>query len=254
MPHIRIWPLLILSALACFLNSSCSQVPVDHRGRPQKILWAWERPEDLRSIDTKKVGVAFLVQTLQLKNDGVVLVPRRQPLEIAPETYLIAVTRIETAMGSEKVSSLSVEQRGKIVEYLKKTVELPRVVEVQIDFDASLSERPFYKDLIFATRTAIDSNVPVTITALASWCSSDRWLDGLPIDDAIPMLFDIGNDESGVRGSIANGEDWNEPKCRKSYGVSINSHPIEGMKKDRTIYYFKSSPWTEDDFTKIEKQ
>ena len=61
---------------------------------PQKIIWAWERPEDLRFLDPKVYGVAFLAQTIFLEKDGVSPKPRRQPLEVAPGTYLIAVTRI----------------------------------------------------------------------------------------------------------------------------------------------------------------
>ncbi len=49
---------------------------------PDKILWAWERPEDLRFIDTNKFGVAFLAQTLLLENDKVVFQPRRQVLKL----------------------------------------------------------------------------------------------------------------------------------------------------------------------------
>ena len=52
---------------------------------PPKILWAWERPEDLMFLETDKFGVAFLSQTLILQNDKVVFRPRRQPLEIPAE-------------------------------------------------------------------------------------------------------------------------------------------------------------------------
>ena len=69
---------------------------------PPKILWAWERPEDLRFLETDKFGVAFLAQTLTLQNDKVIFRPRRQPLEVADGTYLIAVTRIETIKDRKK--------------------------------------------------------------------------------------------------------------------------------------------------------
>src|SRR4051794_13626594 len=36
---------------------------------PQKVLWAWERPEDLRFADPKEFAVAFLAQTIFLQND-----------------------------------------------------------------------------------------------------------------------------------------------------------------------------------------
>jgi hypothetical protein len=57
---------------------------------------AWERPEDLKSIDATRFAVAFLAQTLILKGDEVAFDPRHQPLDVSPETKLIAVTRIES--------------------------------------------------------------------------------------------------------------------------------------------------------------
>jgi len=67
---------------------------------PQRIVWAWERPEDLRFLEAKKFGVAFLAQTLFVTGDGIDPKPRRQPLQVNPGTYMIAVTRIETNKAS----------------------------------------------------------------------------------------------------------------------------------------------------------
>ena len=94
---------------------------------PAKILWAWERPEDLRFLDAEKYGVAFLAQTLTLAQDDVVFRPRRQPLELPDNIYVIAVTRIETVKENSKRPALSAEQRKKIVSLIKKTLELPHV-------------------------------------------------------------------------------------------------------------------------------
>src|SRR5437667_1977445 len=63
---------------------------------PKTILWAWERPERLSFINPKKVGVAFLAQTLYLRGDTVTVRFRLQPLEVPPQTFLIAVVRIES--------------------------------------------------------------------------------------------------------------------------------------------------------------
>jgi len=29
--------------------------------------------------------------------------------------------------------------------------------------------------------------MPLSMTALASWCESDRWLAGMPVAEAVPM-------------------------------------------------------------------
>src|SRR5258706_13707292 len=76
---------------------------------PQKIVWAWERPEDLRFLDPKEFGVAFLAQTIFLEKDSVILKQRRQPLDISPGTYMIAVTRIETNKDGTKRPTFDAE-------------------------------------------------------------------------------------------------------------------------------------------------
>jgi hypothetical protein len=82
-------------------------------GFPRVILWAWERPEDLSFINPREVGVAFLARTLYLRDGGMVMRPRFQPLSVAPETNLIAVVRIESDRAAPP--TLSPEQRARAV-------------------------------------------------------------------------------------------------------------------------------------------
>jgi hypothetical protein len=48
---------------------------------PRLVLWAWERPEDLRQIDDD-IGVAFLAQTITVSGERLTLHPRLQPLRV----------------------------------------------------------------------------------------------------------------------------------------------------------------------------
>lgn len=237
----------ILLFFGALFALACSGEPAADAPPSKVVLWAWERPEELRFADPSKFSVAFLAQTLELRENEVVFIPRRQPLDVSPRTHLIAVTRIETTRDPAKRATLSVEQIRTVVERLKGTVQLPSVSELQIDFDATSSEREFYKGLLKELRETIPVSVPISITALASWCMNDRWLQDLPVNDAIPMLFDIGPEEKAVREFLVSGNDWQEPKCRSSYGLSVNSPKIEGLKNGRTVYFFKSSAWREND-------
>ena len=54
---------------------------------------------------------------------------------------------------------------------IARTASLPRVRGVQIDFDAAGHERAFYRALVLAVRQAIGHGLPMSITALASWCA-----------------------------------------------------------------------------------
>ncbi len=210
---------------------------------PAKILWAWERPEDLRFLDPSKFGVAFLARTVFLEKDTVAPKPRRQPLEVAAGTYMIAVTRIETAKGTFERPTFSAEMRSKVVAIILSTLDLPNVKAVQIDFDATVSERNFYRAMMHDLRRQMPENTPLTMTALASWCAGDTWLGDMPVAEAVPMVFQMGADSEKIKNYLKNGNDWAEPLCRGSYGISVNEGKVDGMMPGRRIYFFSNSSW-----------
>src|SRR5579872_3054661 len=49
---------------------------------PPLMLWAWDRDDDLRFLDTSTTGVAALAATVTLRGDGVALTPRHNPLAL----------------------------------------------------------------------------------------------------------------------------------------------------------------------------
>ena len=250
---------------------------------PRAMVWAWERPEDLRSLDPQKVGVAFLARTIYVRpspNGGrealdrdVVLRPRFQPLLVSPGTALMAVVRIETgewlrpenllASGGSSLAGerqrYSAEQRTRIAAMIADAARLPGVRAVQIDFDATVQERGFYRELLVEVRRLLPSTMPLSITALASWCMGDPWLDELPpgtIDEAVPMLFRMGPDAGNVAQFVLSGEQFRAPACRGSVGVShdeplslallkrLSQNPAARSGGPR-IYLFGGRVWTQ---------
>ena len=246
---------LILCAIL-FFDVNCRQKPeskvASRSDMPPKILWAWERPEDLRFLDANKFGVAFLAQTLTLRNDEVILNSRRQSLQVAPNTYLIAVTRIETDKKNADRSDLSDASREKIVNLIKKTLELSNVKAVQIDFDATVSERLFYRNIVIELKKQLPANTPLTITALASWCVGDAWFSDFPVDEAVPMAFEMGADDKQIRDFLTGGRDWREPLCRGSYGIAVDEPLKINFQPDRRFFYFKSKAWEKSDLEKLD--
>src|SRR5437660_7947601 len=91
---------------------------LDEAQFPRIVLWAWERPEDLRALNSKRFAVAFLAQTLTLKGDEVVFKPRHQPLGVSPDTKMMAVTRIESQKQTGERAELSDAQRQKLVDLI----------------------------------------------------------------------------------------------------------------------------------------
>lgn len=245
-----------VAALTLVILSGCqpkltSRNRLDENRFPRVVLWAWERPEDLKSLDSNRFAIAFLAQTLVIKNDEVILDPRLQQLEVSPETKMMAVTRIESQKTMGQRAALSDAQRTKAVEFILRTMQLRNVSAIQIDFDATSTERDFYRALLGDLRAKLPDNVPLSITALASFCVGDRWLSDLPIDEAVPMIFRMGTDERTVKNLLVGGEDFREPLCQRSYGIAIDEPLDLKFKAGRRVYVFNHRSWKPSDVASI---
>lgn len=225
---------------------------------PNVTFWAWEHPEDLRFLSGQKVGVAFLAKTLYLETPqdngtsrpSVLVRPRFQPLRVTPGTFLTAVVRIETSRAlspsaffkntaSEEPSSQPAADSPQSVPLDPRTSailqraaaeisalqNLPGVRVIQIDFDATVSQRSFYSALLSTVRRQLPPSMPLSITALASWCIGDPWLANLPpgtINEAVPMLFRLGPDAADVLAFLHSGKEFPVAACRASLGLSTD--------------------------------
>lgn len=247
--HRRIRALLAILCSAVFVSAAVS-VPnlpkvqsLDRRGlQPRLILWAWERPEDLRFIDTRTTGVAYLARTLRIANGRVTVLRRMQPLRLPVHASVIAVVRIEVAPGTDLPMLMS-----KLPEVSRSITALAvaHPSGVQIDYDARLSERPFYRGLLADVRRSLSPAVPLSITALASWCLGDRWIEDLPIDEAVPMLFEMGPEGPYIRNHLRSGGQLRGGLCGTSVGVAT-TEPIQVPPGYSRTYFFSRVAWTAD--------
>jgi hypothetical protein len=207
------------------------------------MLWAWERPEDLSSLDPRQAGVAYLAWTFTLRGPAVAASPRRQPLKLAPGTALMAVARIE--VDHHLPFRAGPAQREQVVTAILDRLR-PEVRGLQIDFDARESERPFYRALLEELRGRMAPAMPLSMTALASWALFDGWIRDLPVDEAVPMCFDMGADTLAVRARIEGGADFPVALARRATGVCLQEplprlpgHPWDR----RRLYVFSHAPW-----------
>lgn len=205
------------------------------------MLWAWERPEDLRGADPG-VGIAFLAQTVTLAGDQLLVTPRRQRLRVAPGATMMAVTRVEPGPGwTPRGAPLVIADA--LAAAIAATARLPRVRALQIDFDARRSQRAFYGRVLGAVRREVGDRVPISITALASWCVGDPWLAGLPVDEAVPMLFAMGPVEGPFR-AVAASRDAAVAECRGALGLALDE-PLATSRAGRRLYVFSNEPWND---------
>lgn len=202
-------------------------------GFPRLMLWAWEEAQDLRFLDPSHVGVAYLAETLIIELNGATLLrPRLQPLYIAPGTKLMAVIRIENR------SAHSFDPQTLANAILRRQV-LQGASALQIDYDAKRSERSQYGELLHILRNRMPSNMPLTITALISWCAGDDWIDSLPVAEAVPMYFRMGVEQRlrtvPLRASV----------CEYSAGLSIDESLH--IRPHQRVFLFSPRSWNTED-------
>jgi hypothetical protein len=195
------------------------------------MLWAWESPQDLRFVKPGAAGIAFLARTVWLDERRARSRPRLQPLRFTAGTDLMAVVRIESAGRGLPAIQDAVRE-------VTPAVKIPGVRALQVDFDARQSERKWYAELLRELRRTIPAGIPLTITALESWCENDAWFRGVPIADATPMLFRMGSDER------ISPVDFPADICRSSMGVSMDELPAR-VPRARRVYFFNLGPWTQ---------
>jgi hypothetical protein len=239
--------LALTIAIIIWATTNSGRIVVRHTSTQTLVLWAWERPEDLRLINPQTTSVAFLAKTLYLRDDAVIVRPRLQPLQLSPGTKLIPVVRIES--DRKTPPTLSETQIKSTVAEIKKLASYASVETVQIDFDATLSEREFYRAVLTELRSSLSPSTKLSITALGSWCVGDNWLDDLPIDEAVPMLFRMGIDRNAILSNLAS-EGFESKKCQTSAGISTDE-PITELPAVSRFYVFNPRPWSIDDIQKV---
>ena len=212
---------------------------------PTRVLWAWEEPEDLHTLPPS-IAVAYLAET-DILTDHIAVLPRHQPLWPAPAAPLIAVVRMETRPGFADTPQL----RAALANHLAAYGLHRNVHALQLDFDATQSQQDFYRGVLDALRPQLPRSLPLSITALVSWCGPHSWLHMLPLDEAVPMEFRMGGpralafaNSTRLRNAIR--YPITEPLCRTSLGLSTDEPwpaSISSLNPATRVYLFSPHPW-----------
>jgi hypothetical protein len=206
---------------------------------PRRTLWVWERPEDLRGVDASTTAIAYLDQTILL-GATVESRPRVQPVIYATGATLIPVVRVETLAGAK----LDDDAERRVIALLLRSTRRPGIAALQIDFDATRSQRGFYRDVLRGLRRQMPASLPLSMTALASWCSYDDWIGTLPVDEAVPMFFRMEPDRRRAWAELPAFR-VHEPLCMQSVGVSTRE-PWPQAVEGKRVYIFADGGWQND--------
>ena len=99
--------------------------------------------------------------------------------------------------------------------------------------------------LLVDVRGRLPASIPLSMTALASWCLDDDWVSGLPVDEVVPMLYRMGPDASDITAYLRNGGKFGPAMSRNSVGLSLDAQ-VAGLAAGKRVYLFSPHPWTAD--------
>ncbi len=231
-------------AMVLGLMASCRDAPARIVvPAPPLVLWAWERAEDLRFLSSQpaeSVGVAYLHATLILQGPAVILHRRAASLQLPAGIWLTPVVRIETDRAPSP--TLSAGQRQELLRVLLVELQRAGSSRLQIDFEAKASQRAFYRQLLVDLRAQLGPRFPISVTALASFCLTDRWMYDLPVDEIVPTFYRLGNEGPRLRSELSRGIDV-APECRRAHGLSTDE-PMTAPPSPRRLYLFAPTAWT----------
>ncbi|MEA1084871.1 hypothetical protein SFC76_11425 [Sphingomonas sp. CD22] len=235
----RTWVSLLLALTAC-RPSPPAPSPL--------VLWAWERPEDLR-FARGRAEVAVESGSIVLDGEAVEARGRRFPLLVA-EPPTTSVVHVEIRRDRPLVwnAAMRATTAAAILHYATR---LP-VRRVQVDFEVRASERAILLDILGDVRRALPGGTLLSMTALASWCG-ENWLAGAPVDEVVPMLFRMGRGGEDVRAMLAEGGDLRHDRCRGALGVAVGT-PVPRAPPGRRVYLFDPRSWTPRDFAAVEQE
>lgn len=211
-------------------------------------VWAWERPEDLRFLSNigDSNNVVYYAGGIVIRNGQLDIQPRINNLLTTQSARLIPIIRIDNFDTSSALTDILLQ---KLEDFIVTVCRHPGVVGCQIDFDARTSERVMYTKLLDSIKGRLPENVPLSITALVSWCDEFSWLNKTSIDFAVPMFYRLGPDRAQIQDDRTGSTFMKSPKCQSAVGLSTDEIvPANKYIRGKDIYLFNNQPWTKENF------
>ena len=242
----------LAGAVFCF-NFALSAAAASSPKPPRIVLWSWLADDDFRFLKDPDVGIAYLALSIRLEGrDAVIPLPRAIPVRIAPTTWRMAVIRLDyDSWNTARTPAFTPQQRQLAAKMVAEIAELAHAQAIQIDFDAVRAAYPFYRQLLTDLRERLGPKVFLSITALVDWCESNRsWLEGLPVDEIVPMAFYMGHASAAITTKLQRGGEFVFPACRHSIGVRLGDGNSIRPHKDQRAYFFappSRAHWSSED-------
>ena len=216
------------------------------------VAWIWpdSNGPPARRADTPLPyrEAALLVESLVWRADGVERGGRSQPLALPAGLRIIPVVHVEAA--EDAPDQLTATQLGAILAAVHRHAPVATSTQgaglLQLDFEAPLRQREAYRALVARIRAALPAQVRLSVTALAHWCTQGDWLDRLPVDEVVPMLYRLGSHATDWQDRFTTGAPTLAHRCRgPALGFATNDPPSPALlARAARPYWFDESVWS----------
>jgi hypothetical protein len=202
----------------------------------------------LRFLDKNEFEFALLSKTFEFDESHVKVIPRHSSVLVGEYASVVPVVRLESIWASQRFNTKVTHEL--IDNICAEAEHYPRAMKIQIDFDAKMSERNWYRNLLKAIRNRLPVEWSLSITAIASWCYEKEWLESLPADEIVPMFFRMGRDSSHIRHELHNVLLSLEDDRKYCPGISLDE-PLRISRCAQRLYVFNPKPWDKESSTSL---
>jgi len=206
---------------------------------PESIAWLWKDAP----IPAWSRSVAVVDRHVWLAGDKVLVRPGARPKRLPDGAAVIPVVHVELDP-LRPPSGLAAAQPA-VLDAMRAAARATTSGWVQLDLEARPSQRADYRALVGRIRASLPRQVKLSVTALAWWCRSGAWLDGLAADEVVPMFFRMGRDNAPLRAIVARQPAALHPLCRAGSAGFSRQEPFarEVTARYRRTYWFDEKGW-----------
>jgi hypothetical protein len=206
----------------------------------QRVAWLWD---GAALPPWSSPHAAVLVENVLLTGTEVRTRPRLGPWPLPGSTRVTPVVHVEVS--TVNAPRPGTQARDAIAQAVMRAAGASTSGWVQLDMEARPAQRDFYLALVHQLRADLPRHLQLSVTALAWWCRSPAWLDGLAADEVVPMAFRMGRDSAALRAIWLDEPARLHPKCRsQALGVAtVEPLPQEVTQRYGKVYVFDRRAW-----------
>ena len=211
-----------------------------HAGAAPAVAWLWD---EARLPAWSTAEAAVLQRHILLSGDTALTRPRQRRPAMPASTRITPVLHVEVSTVNPPIDIES--RRPMIVRAMLEAAGASTSGWVQLDMEAKPSQRQFYRSLVRQLRDELPPDVKLSVTALAWWCRSPAWLDGLAADEVVPMFFRMGRDNASLRAIIEQSPATLHASCRAGSAGFSPQEPFAPKvhERYRKTYWFDRHAW-----------